>query len=493
MPQRFNKIILAGDREDLAGMADLLAQHGLEVHLCKDGVRALELTLTLFPDMMALDTGIPLLPAGRLSQILLSNPHTDRIAFFYIGGEDEEIDGFRRHKDFFLTRPFNPEQFLAAVLTHCSRLERTEQVGRQGKETRGSLAQISVTDLIQVLGVNRKGGTLSLTSDAGRGAIFMRDGQVINARLGRVAGEKAFFRLLGWTEGEFCFSPGVAGVEALIAASADHLIIEGLRQMDEMNAQAATLPAVDLHLELKVPKDRLPLGLRPTTQEILMLTEFYPRVQDLLDHCPRPDFEVLQVLKVLIENGLLEERKAPGVAEIIREPLLSADEILSIKDHFGDRDAPLDEVSVKLLLLVASAADLRNFLQVLQGLPEFEPAPDPLLGGERFGLGDLGRLRITETFSLRLFVLPATAEYGPLWAPFRRHLFGAISLAGFGRVSLAEEFFADCPPGLVTPVVFDEPRDGAFLLRRGERRAFRELLMSFATHFHRPPPERENA
>ena len=35
-------------------------------------------------------------------------------------------------------------------------------------------------------------GTLSLTSDAGHGAIFLHDGKVINAQVGRVEGEKAF-------------------------------------------------------------------------------------------------------------------------------------------------------------------------------------------------------------------------------------------------------------------------------------------------------------
>ncbi|WP_432823192.1 DUF4388 domain-containing protein [Trichloromonas sp.] len=493
MPKLFNKIVLASNQEDLGGLVDLLLQHGLEIHLCKDGARALELSLTLFPDMMVLDTEIPLLPATRLAQILLSNPRTERIAFFYIGREGEEVDGFRRHKDCFLPRPFNPEQLLAAVLAHFGRLERTEQVGRQEKEIRGNLNQISVTDLVQVLGVNRKDGVLSLSSAAGRGTIFMRDGSVVNARVGRVDGDKAFYRMLDWIDGDFWFSPGAVDVEIRINAPVDHLVIEGLRQLDERNAQLASLPPLDACLEMKVPRDRLPRGLRPTTQEILILAEYYPLVQDILDHCPRPDFEVLQVLKVLIDKGVLAERKEGLTAEVSRIPLLSSDEIIVIKDHLGERDVLLDEASAKLILLAATAEDVRRFVQAMQGISEFEPAHDFLLGEECLGLGDVGRLAITETFSLRLFSLPATAETGPLWTPFCRRLFGVVSLAESGEVAAAEEFFKLRSRVPVVSVAFNEAREGAFLLKRGDRMTFREMLAFFATHFRRSLPAREDA
>ncbi len=492
MPKLFNKIVLASSQEDLAGLVDLLLQHGMEVHLCKDGARALELSLTTFPDLMVLDTDVPLLPATRLAQILLSNPRTERIGFFYIGREGEEVEGFRRHKDCFLPRPFNPEQLLAAVLAHFGRLERTEQVGRQEKEIRGNLNQISVTDLVQILGVNRKEGVLSLSSTWGRGTIFIRDGSVINARVGRVDGDKAFYRLLDWNEGDFWFSPGAVDAEVRINAPVDHLVIDGLRQIDERKAQSASLPSPDSFLEMKIPRDRLPRGLRPTTQEILILAEYYPLVQDILDHCPRPDFEVLQVLKVLIDKGLLAERKEGLTTEISRIPLLSSDEIIGIKDLLGERDVLLDEASAKLILLAETADDVRRFVQSLQGISEFEPAHDFLLGEDNLSLGDVGRLVITETFSLRLFSLPATAETGPLWTPFCRRLFGVVSLAEPGAVVAAEEFFQLRSRVPVLSISFNKPREGAFLLKRGDRMAFRELLAYFATHFRRSQLTRED-
>ncbi len=492
MPLLSRKIILASAREDLAEMEPLLSQQGLEIHLCSDGTRALELSLSLFPDLMVLDTDIPLLPAPRLIQILLANPRTEKIAFFFIGHEGEEVDGFRRHKDRFMPRPFNPEQLFSQIVSHYNRIERTEQVGRQEKEIRGNLNQISLVDLIQVLGVNRKDGVLSLNTETRRGTIFLRDGRVVNARVGRVEGEKAFFRLLHWDEGDFWFSPGTVEVEIEITDPVDHLIIEGLRQYDEMAAQQSVLPRPEAFLVLKVPRDRLPRGMRPATQEVIVLVEYYPQVKDLLDHCPRSDFEILQILKVLRDKGVLEEMHDGESCEVARSPLLSSKEIIAVKDHLGERDALLEEASAKLILLAATAGDIRRFVQALQGVAEFEPSQDFLLGEDNLGLGDIGRLVVTETFSLRLFSLPATAETGPLWTPFCRRLFGVVSLAGDGSLSAAEEFFRYRGRAPVAAVTFDEPREGSFSLKRGDRQRFRALLAYFATRFHRSTTVRED-
>lgn len=242
MKPQGKKILIAGDGPDLAEMAELLQQQGFELHPCVDGAKALEMALTLAPDLAVVDTGVPLLPAAKLAQILRSNPRTEGLDFVFVGREGEEVDGFRRRRDLFVPRPFNPEQLLARILGHFARKERTEQLSRQEKEIEGSLAQISLVDLLQVFGLNRKDGVLSLRRGEERGSIHLLGGAVVNARCGRVEAQKAFYRLLGWEEGLFSFRPMALETEPRIAAPMDHLLMEGLRQHDEMLAQAERLP-----------------------------------------------------------------------------------------------------------------------------------------------------------------------------------------------------------------------------------------------------------
>ncbi len=486
MSRLFRKIILASASEEVRRMEEALVQEGFEVHMCGDGAKALELSLTLFPELMIVDTDVPLLPAERLAQILLTNPRTEPMAFFFIGSEGEQVEGFRRHKDRFTTRPFNPEQMLSGILSYFNRKERTERVSRQEKDIEGSLNQVSLVDLLQIFGLNRKDGVLSLSQDGERGTVFLLAGCVINARVGRVEGEKAFFRLLRWESGKFCFAPGKVDVEVQIATPMDHLIMEGLRQSDEMLAQAAELPALDALLELKVPRDRLPRGLRPTTQEILVLLEYYSLVKDILDHCPRPDFEILQVLRVLIEKGLVEQFHESVESEADINPLLSSSQVIALKDHLGERDVLLEEASAKLILLASAAEDIRKFVNTLQGIGEFEPESDFQINGSGLGLGDIGRLVVGDTFYLRLFSLPATEEAAPLWTPFCRRLFGVVSLVANGTLGSAEEYFKNRARVPVIRVGFADGEEGRFQLRKGDRAELQRMLTTFASRFAGP-------
>ncbi|HDR46111.1 MAG TPA: response regulator, partial [Geoalkalibacter subterraneus] len=247
------KILFASTRGDFAEVAQALARRGFSVHTCGDGSQALERALAMVPDLMVVDVDLPMIDGPRLGQILRANPRTDKLAFLFVGPEGREVEGFRRHRDHYLARPFNHEQLLSVALGHLSRQERTEEVTRGGKQVEGDLEQVSLTDMLQILGHNRKDGTLRLERDRVRGEIQLLEGTVVNARLGSVEGEKAFFRLLTWDKGHFSFSPGVAGGEVRITQPLDHLIMDGLRQSDELNAMSGDLPPRDALLALKVP------------------------------------------------------------------------------------------------------------------------------------------------------------------------------------------------------------------------------------------------
>ena len=482
MPTSAHIVVLASARAQLPQLVDPLTQLGYQVHCCGDGAKALELALRHFPQLLVVDSDVPLLPAARLAQILRANPRTEGLSIFFVGREGEEIEGFQRLRDQFVLRPFNQEQLLLSIAAHFSRRDRSEQVSRQQEEVAGSLDQISLVDLLQVFGLNRKDGVLHLARGEERATVYILEGSVIEARSGRVSGEKAFFRLVRWESGKFWFTPGAPEVEARIAAPLDHLLMEGMRQNDEENAQRDQLPMPQTLLGLKVPRERLPRGLRPTTQEVLMLLEYFPRVEELLDHCPRPDFEVLQVLRVLRDKGLVEElRQAPAEAQL---PLLTSAEVLAVKDFFNDGDVLLESASAKLVLLATAAEPVRQFIQALQGVAEFEPESEFLRSGESLPLGDIGRLAVGETFDLRLFCLPANAATAPLWTAFGRRLFGVAALGDAVSMAAAIQFFQN---HLHVPVALLEsgaaPTAETFVLHRNDRPALRRLLAFFAARF----------
>lgn len=468
-------ILLAAAGEDVTTLVAPLHERGYAATLCGDGSQALAQALEVLPDLLIVETGLSGIPVERLSQILRANPRLRELAIVFIGREGERVEGFQRHRDLFLARPFNREQLLAEVVRIFTRRERARQVGGQEKEVTGNLRQIALVDLLQIFSLNRKSGTLTLNHGQLRGQAFLREGRLVNARSGSVEGLKAFYRLLTWESGTFTFTPGLAEVAVLIDAPTDHLIMEGLRQCDEMQAQAGVLPGVETRLALRISRDKLPPGLRPATQEILLRLEYYPRVGDLLDHCTLPDFEALQVLKVLLDKGVVEVQREGALASGVRAPLLSPAEILRVRDRFGEREGLLEQTTAKLLLLADAPEQLRDLAQSLQGLPEFEPDDTFLVDGRDLGPADLGRLVLSDTFALRLCLLPAAPEMAPLWVPFAQRLFGAVLLGARGADGETERFFrAQGTP--FAQVAAAAAGNGVFRLRRGDRQGWTALL-----------------
>jgi CheY-like chemotaxis protein len=483
MANKQKNILLVSSTKLFDALSSLLTQSGFKVTTCLDGAQALEIALKQEPEIMVVDTGITVLGADKLVQILRSNAKTELSSIFFVGPEGEQIEGFRRQVDRYIPRPFNNEQLLAEILTHFNRREKSQQLGQARTEVEGDLKQISLPDLLQIFSLNRKDGVLALSHDKQKGYVHLLEGQVVSARLGRIVAEKAFFRMLLWDYGKFRFTPGNPQTEKHIDTATDQLLLEGMRQNDEMLAQMATFPASDKLLELAVPTEHLPKGLRPGTLEIIELLDGETHVSHIVDNSSRSDYEVLQVLRALLEKGLLKESHA-GEGETETNGLLMRDEeIVAIKDFFGEGDALLEETSAKLIILAEEDRQAEAFLLSLQGVDEFEPESDFLEGGGGLTLGDIGRLEISDKFHLRLFLLPASEESAPFWRPFCHRLFGVLSLAGDASLQKAENYFFETAHVPVAKYRDLETFNGILPLRRGDRQGVRKLLQFFAVRF----------
>jgi DNA-binding response OmpR family regulator len=492
MKSRERHILLAGSEEEIAALATLLESRGFSVELCKDGSAALEGALRSHPGLIIVSTALSGMSAERLGQVLRANPHLSDVAFYFVGRDGDQVEGFQRHRDHYIVRPFNADQVAGEVATYFVRRARARQFGGQEKEIEGNLGQIALIDLLQIFALNHKNGILKLSRKAEQGTLFLDNGHVVNASLGKVDGEKAVYRLLRWEEGKFWFFPGKPEVEKRIAAATDHLIMEGLRQNDEMIAQAGQLPRPEAHLALRIPRDRLPQGMRPSTQEVLLKLEYYPLVADLLDQCMIPDFEILQLLKLLIEKGVVEERQGETAKSKQKQVLLGSSQLLTLRERLGDRNGLTEQGSAKLLLAASQPAQLRQFVQALQGTPEFEPDDAFLQAGQELALGDIGQIALSEIFLLRIFSLPSSAAMAPLWPVFAKRCIGVAILGPKGSMPEIEAHFAKRPEISVAYVGFEAAPQVDFVLARGDRGSLRSLLTFFADRTQAGGPKGES-
>ena len=201
---RARKILLA-DADAAHALSRALREKGYQVSTASDGSRALEVAVLRHPDLILFDESCGLVNARTFLQILRTNPRTEDIPIVVTGPAK---DGERRSlRDGYLRKPFNLDDVLGRIGQIFRRLDAAKELKGLTREIEGSLKQMSIADLLQVLGQNRRTGTLSLEHGDERGDILLANGVPVNARFGIVEGEKALFRLIAWKEGTFAFVP----------------------------------------------------------------------------------------------------------------------------------------------------------------------------------------------------------------------------------------------------------------------------------------------
>ncbi|MCG6925089.1 MAG: DUF4388 domain-containing protein, partial [Acidobacteria bacterium] len=105
-----------------------------------------------------------------------------------------------------------------------------------GKDSKiaGGLGSISLHDLIQLLGMNRRTTTLVLDRQGRQGKIYFENGNVVHAFTGELEGPEAFAELLQWQDADFVIEEGIPTLSRVtISESAVGLMLSSMSKLDE--------------------------------------------------------------------------------------------------------------------------------------------------------------------------------------------------------------------------------------------------------------------
>ena len=225
----------------------------------------------------------------------------------------------------------------------------------------GSLSDVSLADISQLLGMGGKTGCLSLTQKDNFGYVYFEDGRVIYAsvvnrpdRLGDLlvangvidreqlaAGmrlhegdkekmlgavlvdmgaltqdelhkyisiqiEEAVYRIFQWTEGSFQFKPDVMPDDQVfrVALSVDGVLMEGARRVDEWSVVEKKISSMDLVFALeRNPLEEEDLDLTDDQHRIIPLIDGTRSVNDIVDDSGLVEFDTGKALYALIQAG----------------------------------------------------------------------------------------------------------------------------------------------------------------------------------------------
>ena len=144
------------------------------------------------------------------------------------GGGDAER-AFAAGAADYVTKPYSAD-LLVTKLKQI--LERDTGAGG-GRGVSGSLTEMSLPDMVQVLFHGKKTGALKIRSAGRSGEIHFVSGDIFNALWEEVRGADAFYEMLCLKEGDFALDPNFVAPQRVINDSPDGLLLEGMRRLDE--------------------------------------------------------------------------------------------------------------------------------------------------------------------------------------------------------------------------------------------------------------------
>ncbi len=422
-------LIADGDQQRGQAIADACGRLGLVCRLTSHGAAALETSLGEVPNALICQLQLPLIDGAKLGAILKANPRTQHMSIIYLA--DHLVDAERKDLGWpIVAPPIDPDAVAAAIENELvgrghRRQSATNALGTgdQSSSVEGDLSELPLADLLQLFHVSRKTGTIEVSQSLGRnrrqlGRIVLRGGDVVAAAVGPIEKEKAFFRLLSWDRGSFSFKPEVADLETSIHTPTRALLREGERQLGEWARMAVDLPPMSASVTLKIPRSSLPSVIHPLTQEVLVVLDLYSRVEDVVDHCSFPDYQVLRTLHTLVQRGMVDLQHQPEAAILARDVrLFSGARTARLREWLEiDRPGMPSHRDAKLVIVASNAEAIRDFSGLLGRLPGVEL--DSELFEKGVDLDDLvtfGRVTVDPDVGIELVHVPASERFRSVW------------------------------------------------------------------------------
>lgn len=97
----------------------------------------------------------------------------------------------------------------------------------------GQLSDMSLAELIEFFCNQRKTGRLKIDYPRGHSVFFIKDGELVDARVGALSGAEAVYFSLTLPNAAFDFSPEVLPTRQTISEKWTQVVLEGLRRLDE--------------------------------------------------------------------------------------------------------------------------------------------------------------------------------------------------------------------------------------------------------------------
>jgi mutual gliding-motility protein MglA len=256
VPEMLRNVLIAD--EDAAFrkfLAMPLAAQGFTIWEAVDGAEAWNFAVEQRPWLILADSDLPEMDGFEFCRRVRAHTLISHTPFLFVSKSDTYKERSRAQQvgsDEFLTKQTPIRELLMRIQLVMTRYSDLGAAGRQGSRgadgaslgggaLEGRLEVFGTPGVLQICNQGRLTGIFTARSEEKNlAAVFgFRDGEIIAATAGDQKGPEAVYAFLAWTSGSFKFAPGDPGEGTPIAASVEHLLLEGCRLLDEAQRDGA--------------------------------------------------------------------------------------------------------------------------------------------------------------------------------------------------------------------------------------------------------------
>lgn len=226
-------LVVDSDVEQSAALELRLLSRGFDVRVARGAEAALQQLQEADVDLVVSEVDLEPFDGFELLRRARTVERARPIPFLFFtsrAAAEDVARAFELGAADYVVKPSTTEVLVAKIRQI---LERRPAEGRAGGVS-GSLSDMSLPDLVQILSQGRKTGKLTVTAADGRkGEIDFLEGRVANASFQGRTAQEAFYAMLVIQQGTFALDPAFRPNAVVIGESAEALLLEGMRRIDE--------------------------------------------------------------------------------------------------------------------------------------------------------------------------------------------------------------------------------------------------------------------
>jgi response regulator RpfG family c-di-GMP phosphodiesterase len=241
LSDRHEALIVDPDPEETTVLELRLIEHGFEVKIARTVAQAQKILAENEIDAVVSEIDLDTPDAGlTLRAEMLKDGKGKDITWVVLTGKTDRQTAQRAFDlgvDDIVLKPVSTDIF-AAKLRQLIERRPTNSGGGNARGVSGSLTEMSLPDMVQILWHGRKTCALRITTGSSGGEIDFDAGAVVDAQWNQpggnqLRGEDAFYKMLTLAEGDFRVDPAYKPSTRSIQASPEALLLEGMRRLDE--------------------------------------------------------------------------------------------------------------------------------------------------------------------------------------------------------------------------------------------------------------------